>query len=263
MRFGQTEDEAAQDPRASRGGNFIRYMKDGDTTLRVLQESKDWTYYWEHFNPGASFPCTNDQATCPGCNSNNEKMKNPSRKVAFNVLEGDYVNVYGVPPLLADKLKLRESRLGTITDREYLITRYKTGAGDRKKTEYDVESLGEKSIDLSKYELHNIEEMLSQAYDDAWGDSNKARATEAKAAENESEGKLISLMNRAKAEQSEDPPSKPEAPSEAAEGEVSESWLRKQTAEDLLAFLKKQGVMVPDDETKSTNMIVDWLIAQP
>lgn len=265
MRFGQTEEEAAADTRGTSGGAFIRYMKDGDTTFRILQESKDWTYYWEHFNPGASFPCTNDTETCPGCTSNNEKMAKPSRKVAFNVLEGDYVNVYGVPPLLADKLKLRENRLGTITDRDYMITRYKTGQGDRKKTEYDVESLGEKPIDLSKYDLHNIEDMLAQAYNDAWGDSNKAKVTQAKAQENESEGKLINLMkNEAKVDLPQDPPSEPEAQSVEAEGEeVSESWLRSQNKPALLKFLEKQKIEVPADETKSTDTIVDWLIAQP
>jgi hypothetical protein len=107
--------------------------------------------------------------------------------------------------------------------------------------------------------------MLAQAYDDAWGDSNKAKATQAKVEENASEGKLINLMKREQELQPKDPPSEPKAQSEEAAGEpeeVSEAWLRGQKKPALMKFLDKQGVEVPADETKNVDTIVDWLVAQ-
>jgi len=258
MRFGQKPEEAAQDTRSTGGGNWMKYMKDGDTTFRVVQEPDEWTYWWEHFAGKLSFPCTNDRDTCPGCRSDNEKVAKASRKVSFNVLEGEYVNVYKVPPLLADKLKLRFDRLGTITDREYTITRYKT-AGD--KIEYDVEGSTPKEINVSKLELKDVEEMLAAAYNEAWGDSNKAKATQQASADAEADAKLKEKMAKAAAEQPQDPPSKPSTDAKAeGETEVSEAELRAMSFRQLLAFLVKEEIDLPE-EIDNTNDAVDWLMA--
>jgi hypothetical protein len=182
----------------------MRYPKDGTFKFRVLQEPKDWVYFWEHYPPvGFPFPCTNDRKTCPGCISDNEKMKKPSRKVAFNALEGEYVNVWKIPPLLADKLKLRFDRFGTVTDRDYSFTRYKT-SGD--KTEYDVEGEAPREIDLSKFELKEIEPMLVESYNEVWGDSQKVRATEQRIDDAAADAALKERMDKAVETQEEKPP---------------------------------------------------------
>ena len=42
----------------------MKYLKDGDQTLRILQEPDAWKYYWEHFNPsGFPFPCSGERTT--------------------------------------------------------------------------------------------------------------------------------------------------------------------------------------------------------
>src|SRR4249919_133666 len=105
MRFGKSAKEAKKEPAKGGSGDFMRYIKDGDQTFRILQEQEDWVYYWEHYNPmGYSFPCNDTDPDnpnpegCPGCSSDVEKMKVPSRKIAFNVLQSyngqEYVNVY-------------------------------------------------------------------------------------------------------------------------------------------------------------------------
>lgn len=252
MKFGQKPEEAAKDVRSTGGGNWMKYMKDGDTTYRVLQEPTEWVYWWEHFAGKISFPCTNDRDNCPGCQNDNESVAKANRKVSFNVLEdGQYVNVYKVPPLLADKLKLRFDRIGTLTDREYTITRYKT-AGD--KTEYDVEGNSPKEINLSKYELKDIEKMLSDAYDEVWGDSAKAKAAEVNIADRAAEEKLKERVEKSEAEQPQDPPSK------GSETEVSEADLRAMTFRSLLAFLVNEKIDLPE-EIDNTNDAVDWLMA--
>jgi len=157
VRFGRSAAEAAEEPsRGGAGGDFIKYLREGDTTFRILQDRDDgWVYYWEHFSPmGFSFPCTNEEDTCPGCISDNEKMKKVGRKIAFNVLESfngtDYVNVYKVPSTVASKLENRIARFGTVTDRDYTITKYKT-TGDR--WDFDLEGDTPTPVPIERFEL--------------------------------------------------------------------------------------------------------------
>ena len=49
--------------------------------------------------------------------------------------------------------------------------------------DYDLEGGDKSRIDLSKYELKNIEPMLEESYDESWGDPLAAKESEAKAAE--------------------------------------------------------------------------------
>jgi len=72
VRFGKSKTEAAEEPGRGGGGDFIRYLKDGSTTFRILQEQDEWVYFWEHFSPaGFSFPCPRSAddpvEMCPGC----------------------------------------------------------------------------------------------------------------------------------------------------------------------------------------------------
>ena len=73
---------------------------------------------------------------------------------------------------MADKLKNRYSRFGTVTDRDYTITRYKT-SGDR--WDFDVEGGTPHRWTPRKDELKDIEEMLAAVLGRAWGDPNRPR----------------------------------------------------------------------------------------
>jgi hypothetical protein len=269
MKFGKSAAEAAEEPsRGGGGGDFIRYLKDGDTTFRILQEPDDWTYYWEHFSPsGFSFCCPREPDdpvdTCPGCSSDNEKMSKVSRKIAFNVLQGyngqDYVNVYKVSNALAEKFKNRYARQSTITDRDYTITKFK--AGDR--VDYDVEGSLPSPVDVSKYELKDINKMLADQYYENWGDTDRAKQNQASISQISREAEIkekvrgLSVAPAPRIE-SQDPPSEPVAQRE--EKEVKEDDLRRMTYEDIISLVKAEVDEMPPPEADTTDKVVDWLM---
>lgn len=272
MRFGKSAAEAAEEPsRGGSGGDFIKYLKNGDTTFRIIEEPDDWTYYWEHFNPaGFSFPCpreVNDPIEdCPGCSSDIEKMSKVSRKVAFNVLEGyngqDYVNAYKVSNTLAEKLKNRFARQGTITDRDYTITKFKT-SGDR--TDFDLDGQLPSPVDVSKYDKKDIEQMLVDSYNEQWGNPAVARETATKAAQATQESTVVAKVRGLSVAPAptpvqvvpQDPPSDPETQQEK---EVKEEDLRQMSFEEITLLVKSEvGDPIPA-EADTTDKVVDWLM---
>lgn len=262
MRFGKSADEAAHEaPRGGAGGDFIRYLKDGDTTFRILQEPDDWKYWWEHFSPaGFSFPCpreaTDPIEDCPGCSSDNEKMSKVNRKIGFNVLASfngqEYVNAFKVGPTVGDKLKNRFARFATVTDRDYTITRYKT-SGDR--WDFDVEGGAPTPIDLGKYELKDIEALLAQSYDEAWGDPNQAAANLQASTAATRESEVAAKVKRATIAPT---PSSEEPPFE--EKVYQEADLRAMEYEDLLVVIKRDMGAEPPSSLTTTAAVVDWLM---
>jgi len=249
MRFGKSAKEAREEPNRGGSGDWIRYLKEGDTTFRIIQEPDDWTYYWEHFSPaGFSFPCNNEE-TCPGCTSDNEKLSKVSRKIAFNVLQSvngtDYVNVFKVGPTVGDKLENRFKRFGTVTDRDYTITRYKTSA-DR--WDFEVEGGTPSPIEIEKYALRDVESMLAESWEDAWGDGDQARANrQAETPAPAARGRMTIAKT-----QSEEPPFEDKV--------YQEADLRKMIPEDLLAIISKELQVEPPEALVTTDDLVDWML---
>ena len=260
MRFGNNyQDDKANDTSSS---GFMKYFKDGDTTFRVIQPSNEWVSYWEHFNPnGFPFPCTGDKKTCPGCTSKNEKMNRASKKVAIQVLEGEYVNVYKFPKTVAEKLENRENRLGTITDRDYTISRYKNG--DR--TDYDIESGDRTPIDIEalRDQWNDVEQMLQDAYDEAWGDSAKAANTQMAA-----EDAQMDAQFRQRVGHTEEPPFdrkgdvSRETPPAEDEYDYTEDELRSMDVAEIRNISMKEIGEYPPEALDTTDAIVDWLLEQ-
>lgn len=264
MRFGATKDEVIA--AGGQGTVYIRYLKDGDTVVRLLQEPEgenSFVYYREHFLPGASAPCIKGMTDeeCKGCIHPSEKVRSTAARAAFNVVEGDYVNVYSVPQNVFDKFWNRYDRIGTVTDRFYRISKYKTGSGDRARVNYDLDSMShdEKLPPVDSYQLNDINELLTEKYNFAWNPdkpdagsngSNWQRITEVAKAPGFAQG------------QSEDPPSKPSSNAKD-EGEVSELMLRRMNKDELIQFCVNQNVQLPMELLiKSEDQIVDWLIKQ-
>jgi|KBSMisStandDraft_5_1062788.scaffolds.fasta_scaffold65631_5 hypothetical protein len=257
MRFGKSAEEAAEEPgRGGGGGNFIKYLKPGDNTVRILQEPTEWKYYWEHFSPaGFSFPCPRDKddpmEMCPGCASDNEKMKKVNRRIAFNVLHSfngnEYVDAMKIGPMVAEKLDNRYKRFGTVTDRDYTITKYKTSS-DR--WDFDVEGNTVTPVDLHKEEWKDIEALLQQAWDDAWGDPNQAAANK-QASESTQALKLPTIAPTPK--QSENPPFEEEKV-------YNEADLRHMQFSDLVVLVQEQMKMSPPTTLKTPDAVVDWLM---
>ena len=262
MKFGKSAAEAEAEPSRSEGsGDFMRYLKAGDTTIQLVDEPDAWVYYWEHFNPdGYAYPCTNERDTCPGCTSDNERVSKASRKIAFNALqEYDgklYLNVWKVPKTVADKLKMRFERNGTVTDRPFLITQFKKDNGF---FDYDVEGQDKQSPEYEKDHWRDPEELLAAAYDDAWGTSAKAKQTSAKATQSQREADLGSKLGKSKIQPTEPPSWAKEEPKVEVE-EITEDELRKMEFFDLVDFCKKNGFKNPQGD--NVDEIVDWMLTQ-
>jgi hypothetical protein len=258
MRFGKSAEEAAEEPSRGGGGNFIKYLKDGDNTFRILQEPNEWKYYWEHFSPaGFSFPCPREVDDpldmCPGCSSDNERMKKPSRKIAFNILHSfngqEYVDVMKVGPTVSEKLDNRFKRFGTVTDRDYTVTRYKTSA-DR--YDFDVEGNTPTPVDLHKEEWKDVEALLQQAWDDAWGDPNQAAANKQATESAPAEAKRPTIAPAPKP-QPEDPPFEEEKA-------YNEADLRSMDHTALVHLINNEMKMVPPSTLQTSDAVVDWLM---
>lgn len=252
MKFGKSSEEAKQESRGTGGGqSFMKYMRDGDNVIQVVEEPDKWVWYWEHYNPGGNaFPCTNERESCPGCTSDDEKMAKASRKIAFNALSEydgkQYLNVWKVPKSVADKLETRFDRLGTITDRPYMVTRFKKDNGF---FDYDVEGLDKEKPEFNAEHIVDPETMLAQAYDEAWGDSNKVKNTTVKAKEAQTESSLKAKIKASKPEPKPEPP-----PSE-----VTEESLRSMSFFELVNFCKENGFGEAQGDT--VDEVVDWMIA--
>lgn len=258
MRFGMSQQEADEAPRpSSGGGTFIKYPKEGGNQVRILDEPDAWLYFFEHFNPGGySFPCTRDVKTCPGCTSDNEKMKKASEKVAMNCYDGQYTNVWKFPrKSVADKLKARWERIGTITDRDYLITQIKSKNG----VEYDLEGLDKEPFNFSEVEEYkrDPEELLAEAYDEAWGSDAKSRtsvAAEAVQQQLDSDGEQVQPKKRAA--------KKAAAPEPKPETQVTEKELREMDFWGLVKLCKDEGFPEIPRDKDTVDQIVDWMLEQ-
>jgi hypothetical protein len=255
MRFGKSAEEAAAEPgRGGGGGDFIKYLKEGDNTVRILQEPTEWKYYWEHFSPaGFSFPCPRDKDDpldmCPGCSSDNEKMKKVNRRIAFNVLHSfngqEYVDAMKIGPMVADKLDNRYKRFGTVTDRDYTITKYKS-SGDR--WDFDVEGSTPTPVDLRKEDWKDIEALLQQAWDDAWGDPSQAAANR-QATEAPKRPTIAAT-----------PKPQPEEPPFEEEKAYNEADLRSMDHTALVKLINDEMKMIPPSTLTTSDAVVDWLM---
>ena len=267
MKFGKSYEEAKNEV-VTTDGDFFKWFKDGDTTFRIIQEPKEWEQYWEHFNPGGfPFPCTNDRKTCPGCTSSNEKMKKASRKVAIQVLEGEFVNVYKFPRTLADKLDNRYERIGTLLDRDYTITRFSSKNSDGStKVDYDIEGGDKTPVDLSKVEFKDVESMLQRAYDEAWGDSDRAKQTKVKAEQQSREETVGSRIKQMAAEgKGDDTPRPFEQKQDPQDIDYNEDDLRSMKPEQLWKIAESGGLTLPGEAARnamSSDGIVDWMISE-
>lgn len=261
MKFGRSTAEAEAEPKGGGAGGFIKYMKDGDNQIQIVDEYDNWTWYWEHYNPGGyPFPCTRERTTCPGCISEVEKMKKASYRAAFNAYDGEYTNVWKVPQTVADKLKNRSERLGTITDRPYLITRTKNDKGFY---DYDIEGQLVSKLDMkeiSQY-VRDPEVLLAEAYEEAWGDSAKAQATTQKSEQATKEADLQERVNQAVAEKEAAQPEKPPFETSSEANVVSEADLRKMDPMALLEMCQEEGLGDPDG-CKTADEIVDYMLTK-
>lgn len=155
------------------GGAWIRYIpKNGSMNVRFLQEPEEWVNYNEHFDSALrkSFPCTNEQ-DCPGCMTQERRS---NRYLANAVdLDKDRVIALQLPKDLANRLVVRYEKFGTLTDRDYELSR----AGEGLDTTYDLDPSPPMKRRLTKYQSLDLMQVLQDAYDEVFGGGNGTTAS--------------------------------------------------------------------------------------
>jgi hypothetical protein len=176
-------------------------------------------------------------------------MKKVNRRIAFNVLTSfngvEYVNAMKIGPMVSDKLDNRYKRFGTVTDRDYTITKYKS-SGDR--WDFDVEGSTPTPVDLRKEDWKDIEALLQQAWDDAWGDPSQAAAN--KQATEAPKRPTIAAT----------PKPQPEEPPFEEEKAYNEADLRSMDHTALVHLIEHEMKMVPPSTLETSDAVVDWLM---
>jgi len=267
-RFGET----AEDYDTRRGDDdeiWIKGFRNKDTTIRILQPTREWVTYREHYNQDAKafHPCTED-SDCIGCNSEDERTRKRTRKYVANALDSEgRLNVYKFGSRMFRTLKGREERSGNITSRDYTIMK----SGQGMDTTYDIEAGDKYEIDDIP-DLVDIWPLLEAAYDRA------VKLIEAGAdddgdddAEDEPPARPIQRVAKKVAEPEDDddtpPPPKPAAKKAAAKKVAAKKVaepepepepepettldFEEMSTKEIKAWLDEQGVEYPDTAPRS------------
>ena len=186
MQFGVRNADAPKQAGGSSGN--ISWFGRNDTRVRFLEEIADWTKFQQHFSPSArsTYPCTGDQATCPGCLSDNEQESRTSTRYLVNAVAVDrgFVNLYPVPYSCMTSLeRISDRDDGTIRARDITIVQTKDDNGIVK---YIVEKEERSRIDFDDFEskLHNHQEALNAQFDRVWGANDSPVVQDAKTSAN-------------------------------------------------------------------------------
>ena len=288
MKFGTKVREA---PKGTGGGkSFIKYPKDGDNRLRIMEEIDEWTEYWEHFDKPAqrSYPCSGDRATCKGCiEKDNDETGNvwgASKKYLVNALDPStgYVNLWKLPASTKDDFDRYSDRDDGITKRDYTVIKYKGGDG---KVKYSVDREERDNLDLAQYadRMQDHQEGLNQAWLEMFGADEQSQEVP----ETKGEGTPVRGMHAEKktswtpeeidARRREEeklarvekdvakdvPPTEPvqESDAEQETQELSEDELRKMSAPQIKALFQQCGLEAPatDDTAELADKLIEAL----
>lgn len=276
MKFGRkVSDPPRPGQTATTSDRWIKYPKDGDTVLRFLEEMTDWTEYWEHFdkNKQKTYPCTNDRLTCPGCVAKTQdeeeaerenrkpRIWGASKKFLANALnEQGYVDLWKIPSQAVTQLQLYSNRFGTITDREYTITKFEQN--DR--VAYNVDRGDKDFIDLSMYRsrFQDHEDALQKSWIEAWGapPTEKTVQQASWSGMDPADGKPKLSVIGTKEEIPSEPAGAAE-PEQAEEArEIDEGDLRRMSPDELKALITECGLDVIDSE--DSDELADYLMAK-
>lgn len=245
---------------------FIRIAPvERDYEGRHLVGTEAWVKELEHYDRlgfQRSFPCPVPygfpKENCPGCTHPNEEVRKRSAKWYFNALDDkDYLRVFKIGVKLLRKFKLREQRLGTLSDRDYEVIR---SGKDFNEIEYDLEA-GEKGDRKFPDTMHDIGEILSRNFQEAVdyysGAAAKAKANSSDN-DREEDAPLREGSNSSMAEKLEqDRAARAKGQEEPAEEEAAEdewkSWGKNPSDDtitgaetsDIKAWLEDQKVEFP------------------
>jgi len=148
------------------GNPWVKFIpKNGSMNVRFIQEPEDWVNYVEHYDVTLhrSFPC-NGETSCPGCMGGERK----SSRYLTNAVDrdnNDRVIPLQLPKDLANRLVIRYERNGSITDRDFELSR----SGEGLDTVYDLDAGVQDRENVSRFQPHDLLKVLQGAYDDVFG----------------------------------------------------------------------------------------------
>jgi len=239
MKFGKKYSEVQEEQSS---GSYLRNFKQGESTVRFLEEIGDWIAFREHYTEdGKSFPCLeDDKIHCPGCTSESEKVSKSSRKYACYVYRKDWDAVvpYRIPVTLARRMTTRSERNdGTITNRDFTVIR----SGKGLDTDYDVEHDEKYAVDTQAKlrGLTPISDILEESFYEIWGSDWSPEGKRRPKAE-------------AKPEVEDVPPSEPDEKDSSGDVTINEDDLYEMTLSELIDLANKSNIDLPDDARKST-----------
>lgn len=182
MKYAQSAAEHETERANEEDDVWIRYFKEKNTRFRFMPYEIEekvngkitvrtgcdaYPTMREHYHPAIkAFPCLAFRGMfCPGCEDKSEKVRDKRRKYYFPAIdEQGMVRIYKMGPGLWARFKAREERIGTLTDRDYVVS--KSGAGLQ--TNYEIEPEEKYTIDFEEefgdQEVPDIDELLGARY---------------------------------------------------------------------------------------------------
>lgn len=147
------------------GSQYLsRVPADASITVRFLTEPEDWYGYYEHYDAVRKFyPCSDD---CPGC-TEGDRPSGRYLSNALDVAEGKVIPLV-LPKSMVSSLVKKHEKYGTMLDRDYELSR----SGNGLDTEYDVTPEAPTKMNLTRYDLIDLEELLESQLEMAEGASS-------------------------------------------------------------------------------------------
>lgn len=202
------------------GGQFIKKIpKDDILTVRFLTNPEEWFGYYEVYDPALGY----SKPQVEGAQV--EANQNVSFRFLTNALDvvNDRVIPLQLPKDLASRLFAKYEKTDDLTDRDYDLSRSGEGLG----TVYDYDPGDRSKINISKYELLDLGEVLEAAVADGQISSkpaSKASKARAEVADDEEDEAPVAkkATPKAKLRKIAEPEPEPELDEEEEDEEIEE-----------------------------------------
>lgn len=141
-----------------RGGNTgnLKGIPEEGMVVRFLTEPDEWFEFFQHWDETAKRPavCVDDCDYCA------DDVRVSKRALAAVVNKDDgTVQTVVLPSTLVSRLLNRYDKYGTMLDRDYNLMR----SGKGTDTEYDVDPEAPSRMNLSRFEVPDLQEVLEEA----------------------------------------------------------------------------------------------------
>ena len=165
--FGNAKEVRDDTKRQSMGGGLQSTPKDG-VTIRLLTGPEGWARFSEYYDEDAqTFVPVVEGDTLPAGSRPSIRYVANALWQSEGAMQGKVV-AFKMPKKVAIMLLNKMEKYGTLTDRDYEITKM----GEGMNTDYDVTPESPSKVNLKKYELLDLEEKLVEEYNRAMGRIN-------------------------------------------------------------------------------------------